>query len=442
MALTLSTFAGDFRALKALIAAEYNGVTINNATVELGKDNVKPEFLAKNPTGKLPFLETAQGVLFESSAIARYVARIRRDTELLGRSFFEAGQVDAWVDFASHDVELPATLWVYPILGWSKYNDAVHAKAVEDLHAALATLERHLLSRTFVVGEAVTLADIVLVAALFYPFKLVLDGSVREAYPSVTRWFYTCVNQPAFAAVLGDVPLCHEALVATGGSTDAAAKAVKGAAAAGGAGKAEAKPKAEKKAAEPKAEKPKAAKAEKAPAAEEDSGMPDIPKEVKAKNPLELLPKSAFNLDEWKRHYSNTKPHIEAMPWFWEKMDREGWSLWKQDYNYDAENTRDYATSNLVGGFIQRAEEMRRWAFGQMYVLNATAPYAVKGMWLLRGQDIKPMLDSNPDAEYYTWTKMDPSKEEDRKVVDAFWAEPAPEEKLFDAVVYDSRVFK
>lgn len=143
---------------------------------------------------------------------------------------------------------------------------------------------------------------------------------------------------------------------------------------------------------------------------------------------------------------------------------------------------------------------MRRWAFGQMYVLNATAPYAVKGMWLLRGQDIKPMLDSNPDAEYYTWcvpsacrlaaaaaahavacaavvclagallhhrrcrpmldrfpsltsvivaftsvscrTKMDPSKEEDRKVVDAFWAEPAPEEKLFDAVVYDSRVFK
>lgn len=33
------------------------------------------------------------GVLFESNAIARYVARIRRDTELLGRSFFESGQV-------------------------------------------------------------------------------------------------------------------------------------------------------------------------------------------------------------------------------------------------------------------------------------------------------------------------------------------------------------
>lgn len=39
-------------------------------------------------------------------------------------------------------------------------------------------------------------------------------------------------------------------------------------------------------------------------------------------------------------------------------------------------------------------------------------------------------------------TKMDPSKEEDRKLVEAYWAEPAPEEKLLDAVVYDSRVFK
>jgi hypothetical protein len=37
-------------------------------------------------------------------------------------------QVDAWVDFASHDVELPATLWVYPILGWADFNAKVHDK--------------------------------------------------------------------------------------------------------------------------------------------------------------------------------------------------------------------------------------------------------------------------------------------------------------------------
>ena len=95
---------------------------------ELGKDNLTKEFKAKSPTGYAPILETPQGVLFESNAIARYIARIRRDTELLGRTFFESGEVDAWMDYSSHDVELPAIMWLYPIIGWSPYNESVHKK--------------------------------------------------------------------------------------------------------------------------------------------------------------------------------------------------------------------------------------------------------------------------------------------------------------------------
>jgi len=58
---TLTSFPGDFRALKALIAAQYNGVEIAKPHFELNKDNLKPEFLAKNPTGKVPLLETPHG---------------------------------------------------------------------------------------------------------------------------------------------------------------------------------------------------------------------------------------------------------------------------------------------------------------------------------------------------------------------------------------------
>lgn len=38
----------------------------------------------------------------------------------------------------------------------------------------------------------------------------VLEPSFRQPYPNVTRWFVTCVNQPQFKAVLGEVKLCEK----------------------------------------------------------------------------------------------------------------------------------------------------------------------------------------------------------------------------------------
>ena len=42
---------------------------------------------------QVPVLETADGCICESNAIARYIGRMRRDTELYGVSFFETAQV-------------------------------------------------------------------------------------------------------------------------------------------------------------------------------------------------------------------------------------------------------------------------------------------------------------------------------------------------------------
>jgi hypothetical protein len=49
----LYTFKGNFRAWKALIAAEYNGVRVEVPEFVLHKDNVTPEFKKKNPLGKV-----------------------------------------------------------------------------------------------------------------------------------------------------------------------------------------------------------------------------------------------------------------------------------------------------------------------------------------------------------------------------------------------------
>jgi elongation factor 1-gamma len=70
MALVIHTPVGNNQknVFKALIAAEYVGVKIEQIEVT----NKTPEFLKLNPLGKVPVLETPEGAIAESNAIARY----------------------------------------------------------------------------------------------------------------------------------------------------------------------------------------------------------------------------------------------------------------------------------------------------------------------------------------------------------------------------------
>ena len=103
----LHTYAGNVHALQSLIVARYNGVEIELPPFEMGKDNKTKAFLAKSPMGKVPVLETPEGCICEAGAIARYVARIRADSNMYGSSFFEAGLVDQWVEFAKNELVMP-----------------------------------------------------------------------------------------------------------------------------------------------------------------------------------------------------------------------------------------------------------------------------------------------------------------------------------------------
>ncbi|KAG2795124.1 hypothetical protein PC129_g23601, partial [Phytophthora cactorum] len=204
MVLKLYTYPGNYRVFKALIAAEFNSIDIELPEFDFAKDIKSKEFKAKTPAGKVPLLETDEGCIFESGAIAKYVARLRADTGLYGKTFFESGQVDAWIDFSAYELEVPLEAWLSPILGWSKFNAAALTKAKADVKKALQTLENHLHLRTYLVGEQITLADIFIASALVYPFKFVLDKEFRKPYSAVNRWFSTLVNQPEFQAVVGD----------------------------------------------------------------------------------------------------------------------------------------------------------------------------------------------------------------------------------------------
>ncbi|OQR90546.1 elongation factor 1-gamma [Achlya hypogyna] len=414
MSYTLYAPQAGSRAFKILIAAEYNGVDLNvPEKFVMGVDNKTPEFLALNPLGKVPVLATPEGPIYESNAIARYVARLRADTGLTGKTFYESGQVDQWVDFVTNEMETPLAALMYPIFGYAKYNHDVHLKALEDIKKSLQILENHLLLRTYFVGEAITLADICVFGALIYPFKFIFDKDFRKPYSNLSRWFSTVANQPEFAAIVGDVPLCDVATVADGAPT----KEVKKAAAA---------PKKEKKEAAPK-----------------DDDEFEAPKEKKAEHPLAVLNRespASMKIDDWKVCYSNTKPLSKAMEWLWANVDLKDYSFWFMKYNYNEENKKMFMTCNAVGGFIQRSDAMRKFSFGVMDVLGAEGGLIeIVGCWMFRGQSVEHMLEANPDAEYYTWTKVENLDDATKARIAAYWCN---EDDLEGKPIADGKVFK
>mmetsp|Transcript_6284 Transcript_6284/g.7851 ORF Transcript_6284/g.7851 Transcript_6284/m.7851 type:complete len:429 (+) Transcript_6284:97-1383(+) len=428
MSLKLLTYPGNFRAFKILVAAEYNGIDIEIPDFKMLEDNKTPEFLSKSPLGKVPVLETPQGSIFESNAIARYVARMRRDTELYGVSFFDSAQVDSWIDFSTHEVELPATMWFYPVIGYMPFNPLATEKAKSDLAKALGVLEKHLLDKTYLVGEKITLADITIASALVYPMKLVMDADYRADFPCVVRWFMTIVNQPQFKAVVGEVVLAEKELTASGAPAPAC-----------GGGKKKGKDKGADKSGKKKENKKDSKKKETKAAAPAPAPAPAAKKEEHPLKVLDQTAKSPFNNDSWKKTYSNASNYEDAMKTFWETFDSEGWSLWKQEYNYNAENSVLFMTSNLVSGFVQRSGELRKWAFGVMQIIGE-GPFEVFGIWLMRSQSIEHMLKANDDAEYYTWTKIPtPISDDDKKMIFDTWTS---ETTLFGKKIQDCKVFK
>lgn len=117
----------------------------------------KPEYLAKNPLGKVPVLETAEGFLSESNAILLYVAR---NTPLEGATDFTKAKVKQWLDFVAFELEPYFISLIMPVFGYKAIDPAEGARNTAEVTFKLNLLEDHFKSNTYLVGGALTVADI------------------------------------------------------------------------------------------------------------------------------------------------------------------------------------------------------------------------------------------------------------------------------------------
>ncbi|KAH8310730.1 hypothetical protein KR044_002766, partial [Drosophila immigrans] len=407
---TLYTYPENFRAYKALIAAQYSGAKVKVAdNFTFGETNKSEQFLKKFPSGKVPAFETADGkYLSESNAIAYFLA-----TEQLrgGKCPFVQAQVQQWISFADNEIVPVSCAWVFPLLGILPQQKNSTAK--QDAELVLQQLNKKLIDATYLAGERITLADIVVFSSLLHLYESVLEPSVRSAYPSLNRWFLTILNQPQVQAVLKNYKLCEKALVfdpkkyadfqaknkTQGGQQQAA------------------KPKEEKK---PKKEAPKK---EKEPVEELDAADEALSLEPKSKDPFDAMPKGTFNFDDFKRVYSNEE-EAKSIPYFFDKFDAENYSIWFGSYKYNEELSKVFMSCNLITGMFQRLDKMRKQAFASVCLFGEDGNSTISGVWVWRGQELAFPLspDWQIDYEVYDWKKLDAKSEETKKLVTQYFS--------------------
>jgi glutathione S-transferase len=158
-----------------------------------------PEFLAKNPNGRIPLLGIpGEGYLAESHAIIGYLAE---GSALVPAGRRERARMWQWLCFEQYNLEPnigTARFWIGS-LGRSEAE--LGEKLVEKRrngHAALAVLEQGLEGREFLVGGQYTLADIALYA---YTHVAPEGGYSLEPYPAIRAWCARVAAQP------GHVPI-------------------------------------------------------------------------------------------------------------------------------------------------------------------------------------------------------------------------------------------
>ena len=152
-----------------------------------------PEFLKRNPNGRIPTLELDDGThLFESNAIMWYLAEGSRfvPATQLGRA-----QVLQWMFFEqySHEPYVATPRFIVKHTPPDSPRRAELRDRCAKGREALAVMDRHLGSRSYFVNERYTIADIALYA---YTHVAPEAGFDLSAYPSVLAWMGRVAAQP------------------------------------------------------------------------------------------------------------------------------------------------------------------------------------------------------------------------------------------------------
>ena len=169
------------------------GVQTCALPISLGPEQRSPEHLARQPFGQAPAIEEDGLILFESGAIALYVAE--KTEKLLPKDRIERERATAWVFAALNSVEI----WLQQLASldffhakeeWTKEWRPQIEKLVRD---RLGMLEKALDGKDYL-EERFTVGDLMMADVL----RILDHTNLVDAYPRLSAYKQRCEARPAF----------------------------------------------------------------------------------------------------------------------------------------------------------------------------------------------------------------------------------------------------
>jgi glutathione S-transferase len=157
-----------------------------------------PDFLAKNPNGKIPLLELDDGrFLAESNAILNYLAA---GSELLPADNFTRALVLQWQFFEqySHEPYIATARFIAKYLGLPEARRREYESKQPGGHKALSVMEQQLSDAAYLVGQRMTIADITLYG---YTHVAHEGGFDLSGYPAINAWLDRIAAHPKYVGM-------------------------------------------------------------------------------------------------------------------------------------------------------------------------------------------------------------------------------------------------
>lgn len=180
----LYCFAQSGNAYKAALMLNLCGADWTPRFVDYFNREVDtPEYRAINEMGEVPVLEHGDKRLSQSGVILDYLAdKLNRFN---ARNEDERREILRWILFDNHKL----TSYTATLRFLRTFTKSAEPAVLEFLNArangAFSTLDRHLGTQDFAIGNRPTIADLSMCGYLYYGDEIGID---LGAYPNVTRW--------------------------------------------------------------------------------------------------------------------------------------------------------------------------------------------------------------------------------------------------------------